>query len=162
MKTKYKVLVVYLMTTFVLYMFVIMMPSFLKVEYQEVVISEPITLTEEIRTGAVSINKRNANNSYYVTTCHRMNNGEPIKRGRHYYKNFCGNISNIDNVTVYKKITNIYGLNIKNSRELFIKQIDYIDIDNNNVSFKIPENLFNKYIKEYLSRSIYFFVYYLY
>ncbi|MBR6026671.1 MAG: hypothetical protein IK065_03625 [Neisseriaceae bacterium] len=150
MKTKYKVLVVYLITTYLLFIF-LLYPPFSKVEYQEIVISEHVEVTKGIRGGAVFI--KDANNIVYRTTCHRMNNGELVKFGRNYYKNFCVHISN----TLYKKITSIYAVNVKKTKELFVKQIDYIDVDGNNVSFKIPENLFNRYIKEYFIFDVYIF-----
>lgn len=149
MKPKYKVIAVYFILSFILFIFIIGMPGFIKVQYQEVVISEPITIKEG--RSAVSIKSvKDGKNITYQTTCRRLNNGEPIKRGRHYYKNFCGNISNIDNVIEYKKITSIYGVNIDNSNDLFVKQINYIDVNDNNISFKIADNLVNKYLKEQL------------
>lgn len=163
MNAKYKVIFSYFILSFILFIFIIGMPGFIRVKYQEVTLSEPIIIKNG--RGAVIIQSiKDGKNITYQTKCRRMNNGKLIKLGKHYYKNFCGNISN-SNYYV-KKITHIDGvcISINQSRDLFIKQIDYIDIEDNNISFKIPENLMKKYMKEqlislWIMRSFFIFGY---
>ena len=79
-----------------------------------------------------------------------LRNGEEIKSGNHFVKSF----SKLLEEHNYKKILNVHGVFIENKKTnqvFFVKQIDYIDTNGNNATFKIPKNLFNNDIKHYLN-----------
>lgn len=158
MKPKYKVLIIYLITTFLLCMFLIMVPEMTmsKIEYQEINISEPRFVGTH-RSGSVSFYK---NEFYYSTTCRNLNNGNSVVFENKSFKNFCGMLYNYDGAK-YKKILHIDAVVVKiprkkvNSKKVlfFVKKIDYLDKNDNKQSFKIPDNLVDRNINRYLSSN---------
>lgn len=144
MKTQYKILIVYLIVSYILGMYILIVPEMCVIKYHEIDISNP-KISAIGRGRVVNFIKDDITYKSYSY----LRNGEEIKSGNHFVKSFSKLLQEYN----YKKILNVHGVYIENktaNKVLFVKQIDYIDTEGNNATFEIPENLFNNDIKHYL------------
>ena len=154
MKTKYKILIVYLIVSYLLGISLLTNQYVIRPNYKEINISNP-QVGVMGRGPYVTFIKDGIKYKAYSLT-----NGEEIKSGNHFVKSFSTLLREYN----YKKILNVHGIYIENkiaNKAIFVKKIDYIDTDGNNVAFEIPENLLNKHIQYYLNEIYIIWILYL-